>query len=188
MGWQFSLRGMFVVTGIVATCLAAGYYFPTTVPVLVLIGLAQAAIVFAGDWLVRPTNRRTLAIVVALSWLLFGSTFILIGVFQLYRCIRGNAEEWMWMASFRSSRWGCILTIWPTGAANHPRDRLANRPIAGNPNPNEHCYNRYMSETGRQIVKFCRFLSFVHSYASPGLELSFVDRDPICILSRDMSR
>jgi hypothetical protein len=99
MRWQFSLRGMFVVTGIVAACLAAGYYFPTAILVLLLLGLTQAAIVFAGDWLVRPTNRRPLAIVVALSWLLFGSTFTLIGVFQLYRCIRGNVADWLWMAS-----------------------------------------------------------------------------------------
>jgi hypothetical protein len=100
MRWQFSLRGMFVVTGVVAACLAAGYYFPTVVLVIVLLGLTQAAVAFAGDWLIRPANRRGLALLVAVSWLLLGSAFVLVGCVQLYRCIRGDVADWMWAVAF----------------------------------------------------------------------------------------
>jgi hypothetical protein len=91
---------MFVVTGIVAACLAAGYYFPTAVLVVVSLGLMQVGIVVAGDWLIRPANRRRLALVISAAWLLLGCMSAFIGCFVLLRSIRAGADDSVWAASF----------------------------------------------------------------------------------------
>lgn len=105
--WQFSLRGLFVITAIVALCLGTGFYFPTAVAVVVACGLAQAAVVLAIDWLIRPARRRSLAVVIPGFWMLFGGAcwmlvggvLLVIGYLQLGQQIEPNSQHHMWLVA-----------------------------------------------------------------------------------------
>jgi hypothetical protein len=112
--WQFSLRGMFVLTAIVALCLGTGYYFPTAVAIVVVCGVAQAAIVTAADWLIRPAHRRSLALVTVVTWLILGGGLAVVGGWRMFRLIGADGEtsEWLIACSFVIAGIFCGYIAW----------------------------------------------------------------------------
>jgi hypothetical protein len=76
--WQFSVRDLLIATTIISICLAVGVHFAGFMFVLIAIGVMQAAILLAGDWLIRPQNRRALAFATAGSWATVGSGLLVL--------------------------------------------------------------------------------------------------------------
>jgi hypothetical protein len=139
--WQFSLRELFIVTAIVALCLGIGYLFPTTVTIVVMCGVVQAAIALAADWLIRPTRRRTLAFVTvavwttlgAVCWLLLGGTLLLTGYLELDRDsnpdrIRGALITAIWLATAGACSWFLAFRNWRKMSARRTGNSHGRRP------------------------------------------------------------
>jgi len=83
--WQFSVRDLLIATTIISICLAVGVHFAGFMFVLITIGVMQAAILLAGDWLIRPQNRRALAFATAGSWATVGSGLLVLLVGAVYQ-------------------------------------------------------------------------------------------------------
>jgi ABC-type Mn2+/Zn2+ transport system permease subunit len=75
---QFSLRWLLLLTTVASVCLAIGVYFAGVMLVVVAFGLLQVATLVAADWLIRPENRRWLAMLTAASWTVVGSGFLMV--------------------------------------------------------------------------------------------------------------
>src|SRR3954463_8190863 len=76
--WQFSLRSLLIATTAVSVVMVLGMYLVGIAFVVFGIVLIQATILLAGDWLIRPANRRLLAFVTAGSWMVAGSGLLMI--------------------------------------------------------------------------------------------------------------
>ena len=76
--WQFSVRDLLIATTIVSICLAVGVHFAGFMFVLIALGVMQAALLLAGDSLIRPQNRRALAFATAGSWATVGSGLLVL--------------------------------------------------------------------------------------------------------------
>jgi hypothetical protein len=97
--WQYSLRGLLIVTTVVSICLTVGVYFAGVLFVLGFIALIQVATLLAADWLIRPQNRRALAVVSAGSWLILGSGLVLVGSRLLYLLVRDDGGIAAWVVA-----------------------------------------------------------------------------------------
>jgi hypothetical protein len=82
--WQFSLRSLFIVTTVVSVCLAISVHLAGLMAIVAVVGLIQAGMLLAGDWLIRPANRRALAFVTAGSWMVLGSGLVILGCYAIY--------------------------------------------------------------------------------------------------------
>jgi len=82
--WQFSVRDLLIATTVISICLAVGVHFAGFMFVLIAIGVMQAAILLAGDWLIRPQNRRALAFATAGSWATVGSGLLVLLVSTIF--------------------------------------------------------------------------------------------------------
>lgn len=76
LAWQFSLLGLFVVTTIVAICLALGVHFPRIVIGLLVLGLLQVFVLFSADWLMRSQGGKTVRQVASCVWAILGSALL----------------------------------------------------------------------------------------------------------------
>lgn len=65
---------------IVSACLAIGVHFVGFMFVVVALGMVQVSALLAGDWLIRPQNRRALAFVTAGSWATLGSGLLVVAI------------------------------------------------------------------------------------------------------------
>jgi hypothetical protein len=108
--WQYSLRGLLILTAIVSIALTVGIYFAGALFVLGVIALVQGATLLAGDWLIRPQNRRALATATAGSWMILGSGLALIGGCQLYVLLRddGSAAAWAFALCLAAAGLYCV--------------------------------------------------------------------------------
>jgi hypothetical protein len=95
--WQYSLRGLLIATTFVSIALAIGIYLAGVLFVLGVIALTQVATLLAGDWLIRPQNRRALAAVSSGSWLILGTGLVLIAGRQGFLLIRVNGSTAAWI-------------------------------------------------------------------------------------------
>jgi hypothetical protein len=55
--WQYSLRGLLIVTAVVSIVLAIGVRFAGLMYVLGALVVIQVATILAADWLIRPQHR-----------------------------------------------------------------------------------------------------------------------------------
>ncbi len=78
--FQFSTRDLLIATTIISAVLAIGVPFGGFAIVAVVIGLLQAIILLAGDWLIRPENRRALAFTTAISWITLGIGLVILAI------------------------------------------------------------------------------------------------------------
>jgi hypothetical protein len=69
--------------------------------------LIQVVMLFVGDWLIRPQNRRALAFVTAASWAIVGSGFVMVGIHEAYR-LKSPAE---YLAGSRTDRFNSASAI-----------------------------------------------------------------------------
>lgn len=69
---------------IVSACLAVGVHFVGFMFVVLTLALVQVAALLAGDWLIRPENRRALAFVTAGSWATLGSGLLVLAIRAVY--------------------------------------------------------------------------------------------------------
>jgi hypothetical protein len=76
---------LLAVVAIVSVCLAIGGQFAGLMLVLVAFGLIQAGMLLAAGWLIRPQNRKWLAIVTAVSWTIVGSGLLVLGTQEACR-------------------------------------------------------------------------------------------------------
>jgi hypothetical protein len=120
--WQYSLRGLLIVTAIVSVVLAISIYFAGVLFVLGVIALIQAATLLAADWLIRPENRRVLAAVSSGTWMILGSGVMIIACRQAFLMMRddGNWTVALFTTSLAATAGLCCCTV----AANRWR-RLA---------------------------------------------------------------
>jgi hypothetical protein len=97
--WQFSVRDLLIATTIISICLAIGVHFAGFMFVLITIGVMQAAILLAGDWLIRPQNRRALAFATAGSWATVGSGLLVLLVSAIFQdeSLRSRSELATWL-------------------------------------------------------------------------------------------
>jgi hypothetical protein len=123
--WQYSLRGLLIVTTLVSICLAVGTYFAGVMFVLGVIAAIQVATLLAADWLIRPQNRRALAAVSSGSWMILGSGLIVIGARRLYLLLRddGGAAAWIFAMCLAAAGFYCFHV-----AANRWRRLSGQRP------------------------------------------------------------
>jgi hypothetical protein len=82
--FQFSVRDLLIATTIVSICLAIGVHFVGLMFVVAVIGLLQVGVLLAGDWLIRPENRRALAFVTTGSWATLGSGLLVLSLRAIY--------------------------------------------------------------------------------------------------------
>jgi hypothetical protein len=96
--WQFSIRDLLIATTIISICLAVGVHFAGFMFVLIALGVMQAAILLAGDWLIRPRNRRALAFATAASWATVGSGLLVLLVSTIFneQSLRSRSEVATW--------------------------------------------------------------------------------------------
>jgi hypothetical protein len=60
--------------------------------------MVQAGILLAGDWLIRPANRRALAFVTASSWIVLGGGVLILGCRAIYDSVtaaKGGGIGWI---------------------------------------------------------------------------------------------
>jgi hypothetical protein len=79
-GWQYSLRGLLLVITIASITLAVGVHFQGLMVAVVAIGIVQAAILLAGDWLIQRRNRWALALLTSVFWAIPGCGLLLLGI------------------------------------------------------------------------------------------------------------
>ena len=94
--WQYSLRALFVLMAVTSICLAIGVQFAGVMAALLVFGLIQAALLLAADWLIRPANRRWLALVTATSWTIVGSALFILGTRQVSQLSGGGDKRLAW--------------------------------------------------------------------------------------------
>jgi hypothetical protein len=82
--WQFSVRDLLIAMTVISICLAVGVHFAGFMFVLIAIGVMQAGILLAGDWLIRPQNRRALAFATAASWATVGSGLLVLLISTIF--------------------------------------------------------------------------------------------------------
>jgi hypothetical protein len=90
--WQYSLRGLLIVTAVVSIVLAIGIHFAGVMLVVGVMALIQVATLLASDWLIRAQNRRALAAVSSGSWIILGSGLVVISGQQMYGLIGTNGS------------------------------------------------------------------------------------------------
>lgn len=95
--WQFSLRGMLLLTTIVSICLAIGVHFAGFMAVFIAIGVVQVAALLSADWLIRPQNRRALAFVTASCWIVIGSGLFLGALRTIATAVLADQDSWGWL-------------------------------------------------------------------------------------------
>jgi hypothetical protein len=96
--FQFSTRDLLIATTILSAVLAVGVPFGGFAVVAVVIGLLQAAILLAADWLIRPENRQALAFTTAVSWATLGSGLLVLAIHALVEASDSPGEaSGMWM-------------------------------------------------------------------------------------------
>jgi hypothetical protein len=114
MEWQFSLRSLLIVTAAVSVVMVLGMYLVGVAFVVFVIVLIQATILLAGDWLIRPANRRLLAFVTAGSWMVAGSGLLMIDLEVMWDILFGITFIEMWagvvVLSFMAA--GCYWFAW----------------------------------------------------------------------------
>jgi hypothetical protein len=81
---QFSVRDLLIATTVVSICLAFGVHFAGFTFVVVVVGIVQITVLLAGDWLIRPQNRRALAFASAGSWATLGSGFLVLSLGAIF--------------------------------------------------------------------------------------------------------
>jgi hypothetical protein len=96
MEWQFSLRSLLIATAAVSVVMVLGMYLVGIAFVVFVIVLIQAMTLLAGDWLIRPTNRRLLAFVTAGSWIVAGSGLLMIDLQVMWDILFGITFSEMW--------------------------------------------------------------------------------------------
>jgi hypothetical protein len=82
--WQFSVRDLLIAMTVISICLAIGVHFAGFMFVLIAIGVMQAGILLAGDWLIRPQNRRALAFATSASWATVGSGLLVLLISTIF--------------------------------------------------------------------------------------------------------
>ncbi|HEX4412795.1 MAG TPA: hypothetical protein VH107_04145 [Lacipirellulaceae bacterium] len=97
-GFQFSTRDLLIATTIIAVALATGVHFAGVAIVAVLMGALQGMILLAGDWLIRPKNRRALAFITALSWITLGCGLTIIAIKTIADASDTSALPFGWLA------------------------------------------------------------------------------------------
>jgi hypothetical protein len=98
--WQYSLRGLLIVTTVVSVVLAIGVRLAGLMYVLGALAVIQVATILAADWLIRPQHRWALAMVSAGSWIALGTGLALIGGMQLYRLTGSGAQAEAWIIAW----------------------------------------------------------------------------------------
>lgn len=83
--FQFSVRDLLVATTIASVCLAIGIHFLGFMAVVGTVCIAQAAVLLASDWLIRPENRRSLAFATAGIWAILGSGLLLLALPAIFQ-------------------------------------------------------------------------------------------------------
>jgi hypothetical protein len=97
-GFQFSTRDLLIATTVISAAPAIGMPFGGFALVAAVIGLIQAIILLAGDWLIRPENRRALAFATAVSWATLGSGLLVLAIQALVEASDSPREaSGMWM-------------------------------------------------------------------------------------------
>lgn len=94
-GIQFSVRDLLVTMTIVSICLAVGVHFVGFMFVVIVMAGVQVSTLLAGDWLIRPQNRRVLAFVTAGSWTTLGSGLLVLAIRAMLNAIyeRTNSPD-----------------------------------------------------------------------------------------------
>jgi hypothetical protein len=112
--WQFSLRSLLIATAAVSVVMVLGMYLAGIAFVVFVIILIQATTLIAGDWLIRPANRRLLAFVTAGSWMVAGSGLLMIDFQVMWDILFGITFSEMWagvvVLSFMAA--GCYWFAW----------------------------------------------------------------------------
>ena len=112
--WQFSLRSLLIATAAVSVVIFLGMYLAGIAFVVFVIVLIQATALLAGDWLIRPANRRLLAFVTTGSWMVAGSGLLMIGLQVMWDILFGITFSEMWagvvVLSFIAA--GCYCFAW----------------------------------------------------------------------------
>lgn len=94
--FQFSTRDLLVATTIISIILAIGVWLGGLVVVVLAVGLVQVVILLAGDWLIRPENRRALAFATTLSWITLGCGLAIIAIKTIVEASDVNASfDWL---------------------------------------------------------------------------------------------
>jgi hypothetical protein len=106
--WQFSLRGLLIFVTIVSILLAISVYYLGVLIILIVIGLLQGATLLSADWITRPSHRRWLAFVTSTSWVIVGSSFVILGIMTALRLLNGNADKLSW--------WVLPISLFTVGA------------------------------------------------------------------------
>ena len=94
--FQFSTRDLLIATTIISAVLAIGVPFGGFAIVAVVIGLLQAIVLLAGDWLIRPENRRALAFTTAISWITLGIGLVILAIDTVAQAIDDSASPFGW--------------------------------------------------------------------------------------------
>jgi uncharacterized membrane protein HdeD (DUF308 family) len=94
--FQFSTRDLLIATAVISVVLAIGVPFGGFAIVAVVIGLLQAIILMAGDWLIRPENRRALAFTTTISWITLGIGLIILAINMVMQAIDNDANPFAW--------------------------------------------------------------------------------------------
>jgi hypothetical protein len=109
--FQFSTRDLLIATTIISVVLAIGVPFGGFAIVAVVIGLLQAIILLAGDWLIRPENWRALAFTTAISWISLGIGLAIIAIDTVAQAIEPNANPFGWQILEGSLILGAIVAL-----------------------------------------------------------------------------
>lgn len=79
-GWQYSLRGLLVVITIVSVSLTIAVHYQGLMVTIIAIGMVQATILLASDWLIQGRNRWALALLTSIFWAIPGCGLLLMGI------------------------------------------------------------------------------------------------------------
>jgi O-antigen/teichoic acid export membrane protein len=134
--WQFSLRSLLIVTAIVSVCLAIGVHFAGVMFAIGVAAMVQVVMLLAGDWLIRPENRRALAFVTAGSWIVLGSGFLVVGARDIVTRIDTGSDSAVWIFAscligigvvcyyVAAKRWRRLTRPQPTDARTRVPERI----------------------------------------------------------------
>jgi hypothetical protein len=96
--WQFSLRGLFILTTILCAYLALAAALPLDEFVLLSVMLFLVAVLLSVEWLIRPANRHILACVTAGLWMFFGIALLIISIAIAMALITAGSDDSVWLA------------------------------------------------------------------------------------------
>ena len=94
---KFTLRDLRLVQHLVWIIVVIGCAVAKHWVVAVVLGLMLAPTLFIGDWLIRPTNRGGLAIVVAGSWIVLGCGLTIAALALIYHPIARHSGAGGWI-------------------------------------------------------------------------------------------